>query len=223
MTIFDSIANEIDELKRSSQIEVLFHKNKLTPDDQLIYLETVLEGVIGLQISPSVAESLKIDGDLHAYWKSKIDPEDRGVFGEFFLQSVLVFGAENQLNETFLSQRYKAIADMREMRVFDYYAYNGGPIYSLLRAVDGRLEDRVYVFNERDVFPTSLDYAGYLKIVRLTRGVQFWQYLYAENPEVRDYEAAAIQRGLAFLEREFPNDNYSELTNRLAVLGKKRK
>ena len=218
MTIFDSIAAVIDGLKRSSHVEVLFNKNKLTPDDQLIYQQTVLEAIIDLKVPLSIAESLKIDGDLHVYWKSKVHQEDKGVFGEFFLQSVIVFGASNQLNEVFLSRRYKTIADMREMRVFDYYAYNGGPIYSLLRVIDDRLDEHVYVFNERDVFTTTLDYAEYLKRVRLTRGFQFWQYLFCESPDIKDYELAAIKRGLDFLESEFPNDDYSDLKGKLVAL-----
>lgn len=223
MTIFDNIAAEIDGLKRSPHIEVLFHKNKLTPDDQLIYLRTILEPVIGLHVPSSIAESLKIDDDLHVYWKSKVDPENNAVFGEFLLQSVLLFGVSNQLNEVFLSRHYKAVPDMREMRVFDYYAYNGGPIYSLLRVADGRLDEQVYVFNERDVFTTTLDYAEYLKRVRVTRGSQFWQYLFCENPDVRDYELAAIKRGLVFVESEFPEDDHSELKSKLEALEKQRR
>jgi len=223
MTIFDSIATEIDNLKRSPHVEVLFHKNKLTPDDRLIHLRTDLESIIGLKLPPSIADSVKIDDDMHVYWKSKVRPEGSGVFGEFFLQSVTLFADNNQLNEVFLSRRYKAIDDMRAMRVFDYYAYNGGPIYSLLRLVDGRLDEQVYVFNERDVFTTTLDYAEYLKRVRLTRGFQFWQYLFCESPDIEDYDLAGIKRGMAFIESEFPKEEYSELRSKLEALEKGRR
>ena len=129
-----------------------------SPDDRLIYLRTDLEKILGLQLPQAIIDSVKIDDDLHVYWKSAIAGKDGPVFGEFFLPSVLLFAHANQLNEIFLSRRYSAIDDMRDMRVFDYYAYNGGPIYALLRVTEGWLKDGVYIFNERDVFTTTLDY-----------------------------------------------------------------
>jgi hypothetical protein len=93
-----------------------------------------------------------------------IDP----VVDEFFLRSVLVFAAANNLNDVYLSRSYEAI-DLRATRVFDYYPFQGGPIYSLLPIVEKRIEDRVYIFNEKGVYRTSLDYSSYLEAVRLTR------------------------------------------------------
>jgi len=215
MSIFESLAAEVDNLRRSPHIEVLFHKNRLSDATDL---RSDLEAILSLELPPPVLDSVEIDDDLHVYWKSTLHTEDAAVFGEFFLRSVLLFAPRSQLNEIFQSRRYAAIGDMKKMRVFDYYAHNGGPIYALMQVVGRKIDDRVYIFNERDVFTTTLNYESYLQVLLRTRGFLFWQYLYCENPQLHDYEVSAIGRGLDFVEQEFPGDDYGELRRRLQAL-----
>lgn len=119
----------------------------------------------------------------------------------------------------FKTRRYDGI-DLNETRVFDYYAYNGGPISVLLPVRNGRLEDGVLIFNERNLFRTSLTYETYLKALTLTRGLLFWQYLLCIDAKVERYEVGALERGLKFLEQIFPNDEYADLRSRLGRLKK---
>jgi hypothetical protein len=216
MSILDSLAGEIKRLQRSKHIEVRFEKcGLIRPSEEM---REDVETIVGLKLPPSVVNSLQIEDDLYVYWKSAAHSEDSSVFGEFFLLSVLLFANENNLNEQYQSRSYKAIEDMRRMRVFDYYAYNGGPIYSLLQVTGEKLEDRVFVFNERDVFTTTLDYGSYLSALLQTRGFLYWQYLFCENPQLEPYEVEAVERGLVFVEQEFPEDDYRGLHERLAAL-----
>src|SRR6516164_1714348 len=96
--------------------------------------------------------------------------DDREVLGEIVLRSALLFGSGSELTEMFLSQQHHLI-DSRSSRVFYYYPYQGGPIYAFL-AVNGQiLEDRIFIFNVREVFRAVLTYTEYLRALRLTRGV----------------------------------------------------
>jgi hypothetical protein len=173
--------------------------------------------VFGIQCADSIAQSVEIDDQLNVYWRQRAESSaDDPTLGEFFLRSVLVFSGKNDLNAVFRKE-YDGV-DLKDTRVFDYYPYNGGPIYALLPAVGERIEDRVLIFNERQVSPTALDYMAYMKELRLTRGFLYWQYLFSDRLDVEEYELRAIQRGLAFVEREFPHDDYVDLRARLKHL-----
>jgi hypothetical protein len=217
MSIYTDIAGQIQRLKTSPAIEVKYHKDTLTPPSQIETVRGTLGSVFDLQCPPSVANSVEIDDELYVYWKSREQSAEDAVFGEFFLRSVLVFGLTNDLSPTFLSQPYGDI-DLRNTRVFDYYAYNGGPIHALLPASGQRIEDGVLIFNEKQVWRTSLDYATYLDVLRRTRGFLFWQYLFCDRIRVEQHEMVALKRGFAFVEREFPGDDYSDLRERLRHL-----
>lgn len=213
MNIFHSLAAEIQKLRDSPHVEVLAEKSKLTDQQDLSDTRSAFELLIKVTLPTAVAETAWIDDDLHVYWKTSNHGKDQQTFGEFHLRSALMFTPRNGLNEVFLAKTYDGI-DLRAMRVFDYYPYNGGPIHALLRVKDKQLEDGVYIFNERDVFRTSLLYQQYIGVLRVTRGFLYWQYLFCENPKLEEYEVAAIERGLSFVEREFPDDDYSDLRRR---------
>ena len=214
MTIFEQLAADITQLLTSSRVSVTFSKNTLTPESRLHDLKNVLTSVFALRCPASVAESIRIDDEIYVYWKGRADGGDVPVFGEFFLRSVLVFALVNDLSETFTAKPYNAV-DLRQTRVFDYYAHHGGPIHALLKVTARTVSDGVLVFNERDVFPTTLDYDGYLAALHRTKGFVFWQYLYCEQVRPETYELDAIRRGLEFVEREFPSEDYSDLWRRV--------
>lgn len=224
MNPFEQLAGEVDRLRKSQpRIEVLFSRNSLVPQSRINDLRTDLETILGLKIPAAIIESVHVDDNLYAYWKSADRSEEETVFGDFFVRSVLLFAPENDLNEVFQPRSYDIVGNLRETRVFDYYAYNGGPIYSLLRVIDGTIDERVYIFNEREVFATALDYANYLAALRLTRGFLFWQYLFCEKLRPEEYEIRAIRRGLSFVEEGFPEDSYRDLWERLNALEKSRR
>lgn len=217
MNSFSSIATEIGRLRDSPNVEVLFGKSRLSEKQTVEILRPSLERAVKVKVSSAVAESLWIDDDLHVYWKSRNHRVDEQVFGEFFLRSALLFAKRSGLSEVFLARKYDGI-DLGEMRLFDQYAYNGGPIHALLRVNQGRLEDQVYIFDERDVFRTDLTYEQYLQVLRVTRGFLFWQYLYCQNAKIASYNISNIEQGLNFIEREFPGDDYTDLRRRLSAI-----
>jgi hypothetical protein len=213
MTIFESLAAEVDNLRRSPRVRVRYSKNKLVRRDGI---RDDVRQFLAFDVPPLFVETVDFEDNMHVYWSAADNPEDApGVFGEFFMVSVLLLPDKNDLDPIYQSREYAAIPDMRDMRVFDYYAYNGGPIYSLLQVKQGRLGDEVFVFDERDVFRTSLSYDRYLQMLCLTRGFLMWQYLFCKGARVEQYDIESIERGLAFIEREFPHDDYSELRDRL--------
>jgi hypothetical protein len=221
MSIFNDISSQIGQLLALPEFKVKFHKLSLVPQSEIDDVREVLNSVLKIRCPPAIASSVEIDDQLNVYWNAEGGAGGDMVFGEFFLRSVLLFGKRNELNSTFLSKEYNGV-DLRKTRVFDYYAYNGGPIYALFPVVENVIEDRVLIFNEKQVSRTSLDYMRYLQLVRRTRGFMFWQYLFCERIDLEEYELAAIQRGLAFIERKFPTESYSDLKQHLARLETRR-
>jgi hypothetical protein len=220
MTIISEIADAIVRLRASASINVTHSQAELVPDWIARPAEQgqMINETCGIQCPPTVLASLQIDDDLSCHWKSKNRTPDETVAGEIFLRSVLLFGGTNELSETYLSQDHELI-DLRSTRVFDYCPYQGGPIYALLPVTERQLQDHVFIFNQRKVFRSTLDYTEYLRAVRLTRGFLYWQYLYCEALRPEEYERVAIERGLAFIEAEFPADDYADLRRRLQQLG----
>jgi len=217
MSIFNDISSQIAQLLARPEFNVKFHKSSLVPESEIDDVREVLTSVLKVRCPPAIESSIEIDDQLNAYWSAEAGPGGDTVFGEFFLRSVLLFGKRNELNSTFVSKEYEGV-DLRNTRVFDYYAYSGGTIHALFPVVENVIENRVLIFNEKQVAQTSLDYMGYLHLVRRTRGFLFWQYLFCEHINLEEYELAAIRRGLAFIELKFPGESYSDLKQHLARL-----
>jgi hypothetical protein len=217
MNIFYDLARGIERLTNTPAIEVLFQKVDLVDDAKAERVRRTLSSVFDLDVAPAVQESVRIADNFYVYWKKKNASDGDAVFGEFYLNTVLLFGLENELDPTFKSKKYGDI-DLDDTRVFDHYKFNGGPIYSLLPLRDGHLEDKVLVFNEKSLFSTTLTYSTYLEQLRRTRGALFWQYLFCEDAKVEPYEVDALARGIDFVAKTFPGDDYEELQQRLKSL-----
>lgn len=215
MSAFVKIAAEIDRLQRSANVDVRFSQDGplLTGTMDATKTRQAL-GFLKFEVPPSVAKSVEIESELSAYWKSRTPTGKEQVTGEFCLRPVLLFGLDSELDPVFKTQRYDGV-DLEATRVFDYYAKNGGPIFALMAVADGVLDDKVLVFDEERLYRTSLRYETYLERVRQTRGFLFWQYLFCEGIELEKQRAESISRGLAFVEREFRGEDYSDLWARL--------
>jgi hypothetical protein len=220
MSVLDDLAAEVHALGGSELVEVLYRNDRLVDESQVVHLREMLTAIFKLEAAAQVEELLRIDDSLHVYWKRKGASEDNAVFGEFHLRTPILFGPKNDLNETYKSKKYDGV-NLHDTRVFDYYAYNGGPIYSLLPVHNGRIDDTVLVFNEKAVFSTTLTCSAYLEQLRRTRGVLFWQYLFCKDAKVESYELDALKRGLEFIARVFPKDDFSDLQRGLQALTKR--
>lgn len=215
MSVFVEIAAEIERLRGSASFEVEFWARDLLPPGQMTAAKTAAAlQFLPFECPPTVARSVEIAKELAAYWKPRTSQGKHAVTGEFFLRPVLTFGLDNEIASVFKTREYDGI-DLETTRVFDYYHRNGGPIYALLQVVGSALDDKVLVFDEDNVYRTSLRYDTYLQKVRLTRGLLFWQYLFCERVTVDPGRVQRLRRGLSFLEAEFPGDDYSDLWKRL--------
>ena len=211
MNLVEKIAEEIGRLEKCPTVELIRNKRALVPPEEKIDGEdNIIKDMYGLECPATILQSLVIDDELSAYWKSTGQSAAQTVVGEFFLRSVLLFAASSGLPETYLNHDYDLVK-LAETRVFDYCPYQGGPIYSLVPIVDKRIEDRVYIFNERKVYETSLNYLEYLKVLQRTRGFLYWQYLFCVGIKLEQYELAAMRKGLDFITKTFDKDNYTDL------------
>ena len=104
---------------------------------------------------------------------------------------------------------------MRETRSIDYAAYSGRGIHALLRVQDDHLLDDVLLFDGRHVYPMGLAYLAYVEMVRLTRGIAYWQFLFCQGADVGAPRKETIRQGLELLETTFPDEDYSDLKRRL--------
>jgi hypothetical protein len=207
-----SLPKTISLLQANTHIEVLYSKSVVTPFDQKKAEErkTVFKEQYGLECPPGLEDALFISDELFVYWKNKEKEESKILAGEFHLRSPFLFASESELNDVFKHKKYDSI-DLEETRVFDYYPYNGGPIHALLKVEGGTLRDEVLIFNEEDVFRTSLTYQTYLAALHVTKGVIYWQYLYCQRIKAKDYEKKQLKRGLDFIEAQFSAEDYAEL------------
>jgi hypothetical protein len=210
-SVIEKVAEEIGRLEKCAAVELVFSKRALaSPKEQIGENDEVIKRMYGLDCASSVLQSLTIDDELSAYWKSKGRPASETVVGEFFLRSVLLFAASSGLPETYLNRDYDFVK-LAETRVFDYSPYQGGPIYSLLPVINNRIDDRVYIFNEKKVYKTSLNYLSYVGALRRTRGFLLWQYLFCVGIELDEFELLEMRKGLDFVAGMFDEDDYTDL------------
>jgi hypothetical protein len=217
MTILNEIAAQVARVRKSSAVEVMQSDDRLVDQSQLeILKEVVADDPIAY--SACVLDLLQIGEELRLYWRSKAEEEDDVVYGEFLLQTPLTFGAKCSLPPIFKEMAFGSL-QLKDTRLFDWYGQNGGPIHALLRVIDGRLDDNVLIFNERDLFQSGLTCDTYLKEVARTKGVFYWQYLYCKDKKLQPFEVAALERGLNFLESTFKED-CADLRQRLRDAGR---
>ncbi len=214
MSTLTEIAEQIARLQSSGAVEVIKSDDRLEPEEKLGALkELVAEDRI--KYPECVLELTRIGEALRAYWRSVEAIEGEQVLGEFLLQTPLRFGPDSTLPDTFQDMKFGAL-QLRDTRVLDWYGYNGGPVHALLRVIDQRLDDKVWIFDERNLFESELVCSDYLRELARTKGVFYWQYLYCKDRRLQPFEVAALERGLSFLESAF-QENCDDLRKRLAA------
>jgi hypothetical protein len=206
MSILDDLISVVREIEGTTGIEVI--RATYPPEMRSqVTREQLLEILTDDDLSypACVPELLGVGDSLGIYWKVPGEGDGNDLYGEFYLRTPLFFARSNLLPEILQVQEHSGI-DLREVRELDTYAFNAGPIHALMRVVGQKLEDHIYVFNERDVFNSDLDCTTYLKTIVRTRGILYWQYLYCKDKKLQPFEVAALERGLNFLESTFEED-----------------
>lgn len=219
MSIIDRLAEEITQLRGMPEFDILHSNNDLVPQASLRsgVMRRIFDDIVKVSASGAILESLAIDDKMFIHWRKREPSGDGEIAGEFNLQSALLFAAKIDIGEPFMSENDYGM-DLNTLRVIDYSAFEGGPIYALLPVADLNLGDDVIVFNKEKMLRTSLTYASYLETLLLTRGFLYWQYLFCEEVTMQPYENDAIVRAIAFLKKSFPSDDFSSLDTRLSTV-----
>lgn len=216
MSVFEAIAKEIELLKTRPDLEVLRAKAFLVDGfaEKEASLRRLTAGSTDVECPDEILTGLEIDTELAVYWKHRSQAD---VAGEFILPSPFMFLDESRLDPVFLDEVHEGI-QLRQTRTVDYAGYSGRGSHALLEVRDGKIVDEVLLFDERRLFRMGVRYLEYVSLVRLTRGIEYWQLLYCEGIERRDPRVERIGQGLQFLSREFAGDDYSDLFARLKAL-----
>ncbi|MCV9961722.1 hypothetical protein OIU34_07380 [Pararhizobium sp. BT-229] len=218
MNIFETIAAEIADLKARDDFDVRNATTYLVPDFPANEknLRYAVAATSDAAVPEDILSALRIDTELGAYWIYQGKAGTK-VSGEFVLCSPLVFMMESRLDEAFFDEPYDGI-DLRETRSIDYAAYSGRGIHALLRVQKDRLIDNVLLFDGRHVYAMGLAYLDYVEMVRLTRGIAYWQFLFCQGADIGAPRIETIRQGLELLAATFPDEDYSDLMLRLERL-----
>lgn len=208
----ERIIRSIKQLEENEKINIKFKHVSAKPSKILKTHEVSLLHS-HLNFPGSIQQLIDIDQTLGVLWQYGEYKLGNLLNGEFMLKKPSLFLLENELPQTYQELKDTGV-DLRFVRLFDCYAYNGGPVYALLPAKDNTIEDRILIFDERKVYETDLTIDIYLDMMPLTYGLFYWQYLFCIGRQIDEYEISHLQRGLAFIEQEFKTDCHP-LRNRL--------
>ena len=103
MNIFETIAEEIADLKARGDFDVRNASTYLVPDFAANEknLRYAVSATSDAKVSDDILSALRIDTELGAYWIHQ-DKSGAKISGEFVLCSPLVFMMESRLDEAFL-------------------------------------------------------------------------------------------------------------------------
>ncbi|WDG29944.1 hypothetical protein N7925_17115 [Streptomyces sp. CA-278952] len=177
-----------------------------------------LKQIEGVTLSPSLKNTFHRFNGLGLQWSKSGENEWPG--GEFRLVQLLdaiIGGAPAWLTQEGWPEEQRVLHS--DFRVFDSQFYGGVGTFSALRLQDGVENPKIWYFNiTYGSIEMEIDYEGYMNQLLLTRGVYYWQYLFTDIPfEHYNFEAIAsgLRSSIDFLEENFPDHDYSELTARL--------
>ncbi|MER6529831.1 hypothetical protein [Streptomyces sp. NPDC001508] len=214
------LLNMIDEIGNCPNIRVLGQEQGplgefLNNADAAFDL---LRQLNGITLDPSLKRSFHRYNGLGLYWRGSGECGSLG--GEFHLVQLLdaiVGGAPAWLQQDGWSEDELALHS--EFRVFDSQFSGGVGTFSALRLQDGVHDPEVWYFNVTyGSVKLDIGYSDYMDFLLLTRGFYYWQYLFAEvPPEHYNFEAIGLElrKAINFLEENFPENDYSELSVRL--------
>lgn len=210
----------IEEITDCSEIRILEHEEGPLGDflGDADNAFNVLQQLKTRTLAPSLKRAFHRYNGLGTYWCGVGERES--LAGEFRLVQLLdaiIGGAPAWLTQEGWPE------DQRELhadfRVFDSQFYGGVGTFSALRLQDGVENPEVWYFNTTyGSLKLDLDYAEYMDRLLITRGIYYWQYLFADvPPEHYNFETIGLglKESIDFLEEIFPDNDYSELRTRL--------
>ncbi|MEV4995699.1 hypothetical protein ACFVTT_20585 [Streptomyces niveus] len=210
----------IEEVTNCGEIRVLEQEDGLLGDflGDADNAFNVLQRLKGVRLSPLLKRTFHRYNGLGLYWGGL--GENASLGGEFRLVQLLdaiIGGAPAWLVQEGWPEDQRALH--ADFRVFDSQFYGGVGTFSALRLQDSVENPEIWYFNVTyGSLKLDVDYAGYMNQLLLTRGIYYWQYLFADvPPEHYNFETIGLglRRSIDFLKENFPDDDYSELSTRL--------
>ncbi|WP_406495913.1 hypothetical protein OG936_18010 [Streptomyces sp. NBC_00846] len=189
-----------------------------------IYMERAEDAFKIMRLVQDMPLPVELTRNFHRYsnllfsWRA-LEPFDK-IAGEFHivhLAEAVVRGPQPSAFDPATSEIGRLV---EEFRIFETHPVGGTGTYSALRFTHNQDSPEIWYFDIRQG-PTRLhiSYSDYLDVMLRTRGLYDWQYLFAE-PDADNYGMCVslpyLRDGLEFLAREFPDDDLSELRDRLA-------
>jgi len=172
-----------------------------------------------ITLPPSLAENFHRHSDFHVYWRS--DRPGPSIGGELRLThiGVAIMSAPAAWPAD-VARNDKERELFRQLKFFDMQPTGGLGTCAAFRVPGDGGEPEVWYFDPRQLGFLRLDigYGGYLDKVLLTRGLYYWQYLFVDPGDTREPLSETLSdlgTDLAFLENTFPDDDFSELRDRL--------
>lgn len=147
-------------------------------------------------------------------------PPYQTVAGEFRLVDIaeaLLAGSPAWLTDMATSEQDRRF--LEQLRVFDTQPIGGTGTCTAFRLTDGPTSPEIWYFDmTQGSVRLHTTYGDYLDTLLRTRGLYYWQYLFAEpdrNENAMSVALPTVRAGLDFLARAFPDDDLSDLRSRL--------
>jgi hypothetical protein len=212
----------VEELKGSSALEVRELDERPLAEhlgDASSALAKIGE-FAGLTLPPGLGANFHRHSELHVEWRAK-EPDGK-VGGEFRLLhiGVAIMGAPPDWPaEVARDDAERKL--FQQFRFFDLQPSGGTGTLTGFRLAEDAEPTEVWFYDPyRGFLKLDVDYGGYLDALLVTRGIYYWQYLFADAQQGLPQLASIVRslaRGVDFLGRAFPGDDLSELRDRLAV------
>lgn len=100
--------------------------------------------------------------------------------------------------------------------IFDNVTDVAGQHAVLFRVAGGKVDETLYLFDQRELYPLDIGMVDYIAMATLSRAFSRWQYLFCKRPLTPD-QVKAIEAGLACLDQRLPDEDRSALRERLAA------
>lgn len=204
--ILADLARSIDELRASPHVRIAHDEADLSagPEPGEFGPEVTFPEDFGYACPPTMVPGLYLPDEVSVDWRHA----DR-IAGDWSLSNHL-FTRRRLLDDSVLDQTLGGIR-LGDTRVVDAALRQGEPIYTLVHAPDGRLSDRLYVYDTRELFPMEIAYDAYLRALSVTKGILYWQFLYCRGLRLRGFERDVLGGEIEFLRAEFPTRSYDEV------------
>jgi hypothetical protein len=208
------------QVNASDLVEVgKFRKGPM--DDQLSNVEEVadlISQVEGVALSADLRRNFHRFVGFQLAWRGK-GPR-KAVAGEFCLagisEAVMAGSPEWPVEQAKTDEERQAFASLR---FFDSQPHGGtGTSTALCLVADAEPAEIWYYHMVQGFMRLDLDYGSYLDLLLRTKGLYYWQYLFAAcekaSPEL-EAVLPALRAGLELLREAFPDDDLEDLMTRL--------